>query len=152
MPKTHGVSSSSTTSLADGIISRPPELRILLVEDHSDSRVVIANLLRHSGYNVVVADCAGTALHRLNADKFDVILSDIGLPDGSGYALVMLAKQCQPEIVAVALTGFSEEQDIRFGREVGFDFYLTKPVDFHELRTVLDQAQCSFSTNLHSIS
>ena len=141
MAETHSTSSSKSTSMADGIATRTPEVRILFVEDHSDSRRVIANLLSHSGYNVSVADCAGTALHMLSTDKFDVILSDIGLPDGSGYALIMLAKQCQPSIMAVALTGFSAEEDIRFSREIGFDFHLTKPVDFHELRTVLNQAR-----------
>jgi CheY-like chemotaxis protein len=140
MSETHSPSSSKSTSVADEIVMRPPELRILLVEDHPDSRRIMANLLSHSGYNISVADCAGTALHMLNTDKFDVILSDIGLPDGSGHGLIMLAKQCQPSIMAVAVTGFSKEQDIRFSREVGFDFHLTKPVDFHELRTVLDQA------------
>jgi CheY-like chemotaxis protein len=99
----------------------------------------MGNLLTHSGCNVSLADCAGTALQTLNVEKFDVILCDIGLPDGSGYALITLAKQCQPSIIAVALTGFSAETDIQFSREVGFDFYLTKPVDFHELRTVLNR-------------
>jgi CheY-like chemotaxis protein len=141
MSETYSTSSSKSASEADGTITRARELRILFVEDHADSRRIIANLLNHSGYNVSVADCAGTALHLLNTQKFDVIVSDIGLPDGSGYALIMLAKQCQASIMAVALTGFSAEQDIRFSREVGFDFYLTKPVDFHELRTVLNQLQ-----------
>ena len=128
------------TRAIDGIATSTPGFRILFVEDHAESRRIIANLLNHSGYNVSVADCAGTALQMLNAQKFDVIVSDIGLPDGSGFALIMLAKQCQASITAVALTGFSTEQDIRFSREVGFDFYLTKPVDFHELRLVLNQA------------
>ena len=141
MSETHSTSSSKSASVADGTIKRARELRILFVEDHADSRRIIANLLSHSGYNVSMADCAGTALHLLNTQKFDVIVSDIGLPDGSGYALIMLAKQCQASIIAVALTGFSAEQDIRFSREMGFDFYLTKPVDFHELRTVLNQVQ-----------
>ena len=141
MSETHSISSSKSASLADATLTQARELRILLVEDHADSRRIIANLLNHSGYNVSVADCAGTALQMLNAHKFDVIVSDIGLPDGSGYALIMLAKQCQASIIAVALTGFCAEQDIRFSREVGFDFYLTKPVDFHELRTVLNQVQ-----------
>ena len=141
MSEAHSISSSKSASLADATLTQARELRILFVEDHADSRRIIANLLNHSGYNVSVADCAGTALHMLNTQKFDVIVSDIGLPDGSGYALIMLAKQCQASIIAVALTGFSAEQDIRFSREVGFDFYLTKPVDFHELRTVLNQVQ-----------
>lgn len=126
-------------SLADGTAALTPKLRILFVEDHSESRRIIGRLLSASGYDVSVADRAGTALHLLNSDKFDVILSDIGLPDGSGYALLMLAKQCQASIIAIALTGFSEEQDVRFSREAGFDFHLTKPVDFHALRTVLNR-------------
>jgi len=76
----------------------------------------------------------------LEEQKFDVLLSDIGLPDGSGYALVGQAKQQQPSIKGVALTGFASPQDVRFSHEAGFDFHLTKPVDFHELRTVLGEA------------
>ena len=118
------------------------QLRILYVEDHTDSRSVVANLLRHCGYEVAVAECAGVALELLNAQKFDVILSDIGLPDGSGNGVVMLAKQSQPSIVAVALSAFSAEAEIQFSREMGFDHYLTKPVDFHELRAVLKSVGC----------
>jgi len=85
----------------------------------------------------LVAECAGIALELINNRRFDVILSDIGLPDGSGNGVVMLAKQRQPWIFAVALSAFSADAEIKFSREVGFDHYLTKPVDFHELRTVL---------------
>ena len=124
-------------SADDRIGDSSSDLKILFVEDHPDSRRVIANLLRHCGYQVSVAECAGAALEMLNTNTFDVILSDIGLPDGSGNGLVMLAKQGQPSIMAVALSAFSEDRDIRFSRDAGFDAYLTKPVDFHELRTVL---------------
>ena len=141
MPETPSILSSKSTIVSDGVVLRIPELRILFVEDHAESRRVIANLLRRVGYHVSVADCAGTALAMLKADKFDVILSDIGLPDGTGYALVMFAKQSQPSIVAIALTGYGADQDIKFSREAGFDFYLTKPVDFHELRTALNQVR-----------
>ena len=112
-------------------------LEILYVEDHLDSRSVVANLLRHCGYKVSVAESAGAALELLNSQRFEVILSDIGLPDGSGNGVVMLAKQSQPCIVAVALSAFSADTEIQFSREMGFDYYLTKPVDFHELRSVL---------------
>ena len=113
-------------------------LRILFVEDHPDSRLVTANLLRHCGYHVTAAECAATALSMLNLETFDVILSDIGLPDGSGDGLIMLAKQKQSSIVAIALSALSDDKDIQFSRAAGFDAYLTKPVDFHELRTVLN--------------
>jgi CheY-like chemotaxis protein len=115
------------------------QLRILMVEDHGETRDVLANLLRHIGHEVAVAACVATAVQAINAERFDVILSDIGLPDGSGYAVIAQAKQRQPSIRAIALTGFATEQDAHFSREAGFDFHLTKPLDFHELRTLLAQ-------------
>ena len=63
---------------------------------------------------------------------------DIALPDGSGYDLVAEAKR-KLSVKAVALTGFGTPDDIERGKEAGFDFHLTKPVDFHELRAVLGQ-------------
>lgn len=127
----------SAQDAADESATEVTQLRILYVEDHLDSRSVVANLLRHCGYEVSVAECAGVALEMLNTRQFDVILSDIGLPDGSGNGVVMLAKQLHPAIIAVALSAFSEDSEIKFSREIGFDHYLTKPVDFHELRSVL---------------
>ena len=132
-------SASIEPSSTDGPVTRPHPLRVLFVEDHSDSRCVIANLLRRCGYDVLVAESAGAALQVLNEHKFDVILSDIGLPDGSGDGLIMLAKQRDRSIAAVALSGISSEREIQFSREMGFDVYLTKPVDFQELRTVLNK-------------
>ena len=129
------------TNTRDGTTNSAPQLRILFVEDHPDSRLVTANLLRHCGYHVTVAECAGAALNMLNTVTFDVILSDIGLPDGSGDGLIMLAKQQQSSIVAIALSAFADARDIQSSRAAGFDAYLTKPVDFHELRTVLNRTQ-----------
>jgi CheY-like chemotaxis protein len=114
-------------------------LRILTVEDHGDTRDVLANLLRHIGHEVSAAATVMAAVQALNEGIFDVIVSDIGLPDGSGYAVIAQAKQKQPSIRAIALTGFATEQDAHFSREAGFDFHLTKPLDFHELRTLLAQ-------------
>jgi CheY-like chemotaxis protein len=113
-------------------------LRILVVEDHADTLRVLARLLDHFGHKISAADSTHSALQFLQSKTFDVILSDISLPDGSGYEVVSQAKQKQP-VKAVALTGFDREEDIRRGKEAGFDFHLSKPVDFHELRTVLSQ-------------
>lgn len=113
-------------------------LRILLVEDHGDTRRIMANLLSHFGHELSVADCTRTALGIVNAKKIDVVLCDIGLPDGSGYEVISEAKRKQ-RVKGVALTGFAAAEDIRRSKEAGFDFHLTKPVDFHELRCVLNQ-------------
>ena len=113
-------------------------MRILLVEDHGETRRVLARLLGHFGHEISLADGAQSALEIVESREFDVVLSDIRLPDGSGYEVIAQAKRKQP-VKGIALTGFDKEDDIRRSKEAGFDFYLTKPVDFHELRTVLAQ-------------
>ncbi len=113
-------------------------LRILLVEDHNDTRRTLSRLLTHFGHEISVADCTQSARDIVESKEFDVVLSDIGLPDGSGYDVITHAKQKQP-VKGVALTGFGMDEDIKRSKEAGFDFHLTKPVDFAELRTVLGQ-------------
>ncbi|MFL6514713.1 MAG: ATP-binding protein, partial [Chthoniobacterales bacterium] len=113
-----------------------PSLRILLVEDHDDTRRILARLLTHFGYNVSIASTVEEARNTFRAERFDAILSDIGLPDGTGYDLIAEAKKTH-DVKAVALTGYGMSQDIRRSKEAGFDFHLTKPVDVAELRTVL---------------
>ena len=111
-------------------------LRILVVEDHGDTRRTLSQLLSHFGHQISAADSKRSALEMIAAKKFDVLLSDIVLPDGSGYEVVSQAKQKQP-IKGIALSGLDQDEDINRGKHAGFDFYLSKPVDFHELRTVL---------------
>ena len=113
-------------------------LRILLVEDHRDTRHTLSRLLTHFGHQIFVADNRQSALEMVRSEKFDVVLSDIGLPDGSGYDVISQAKRKQP-IKAVAITGFGTDEDVRRGKEAGFDFHLVKPIDFNELRNVLDK-------------
>lgn len=111
-------------------------LRILLVEDHRDTLHALSRLLSHFGYDISTAGDARSALDMINTKKFDVVLCDIALPDGNGYDVVVEAKR-KGAVKAVALSGFAGPDDIERGREAGFDYHLAKPVDFHELRSVL---------------
>jgi hypothetical protein len=113
-------------------------LRILVVEDHGDTLQALSNLLAHFGHEISVADDAESARKIIDSKEFDVVLADIGLPDGCGYDLIAEAKRKRP-VKAVALTGFGAPDDIERSKEAGFDFHLTKPLDFHELRAVLGQ-------------
>ena len=113
-------------------------LRILLVEDHRDTQRTLSRLLTHFGHEVLTASNKRGALDVLGSGNIDVLLCDIGLPDGSGYEVVSQAKRKQP-IKAIALTGFGTEADVRRSSEAGFDSHLVKPVDLHKLQTVLDQ-------------
>ena len=111
-------------------------LRILVVEDHSETLEALSRLLGHFGHRVSLADSAQNAMNMIDSKEFDVVLCDIALPDGNGYEVIAEAKRKRP-VKAVALSGFAATKDIERGREAGFDFHLAKPVDFHELRSVL---------------
>jgi PAS domain S-box-containing protein len=119
-----------------GKASKP--LRILLVEDHQDTRRTLSRLLTHFGHNVVTADNVEGAINIMAANNIDVVLCDIGLPDGSGYEVAAQAR-AKGHIKAIALTGFGTEQDVQRSKEAGFDFHLVKPINFQELQGVLDQ-------------
>ena len=113
-------------------------LRILVVEDHSDTLEALSRLLSHFGHDISTADDARSALEMINSKEFDVVLCDIALPDGNGYDVIATAKR-KRAVKAVALSAFAAQNDIERGRKAGFDFHLAKPVDFHELRSVLGQ-------------
>ncbi len=112
-------------------------LRILLVEDHQDTRRTLSRLLTHFGHNVVTADNVEGAMDLMASDKMDVVLCDIGLPDGSGYEVAAQAR-ANGGIKAIALTGFGTEKDLQRSKEAGFDFHLVKPINFQELQSVLN--------------
>jgi PAS domain S-box-containing protein len=128
-----------TTSLDSRDPDRPAKpLRILLVEDHRDTRHTLSRLLTHFGHEVLAAKNIQSASEIVASNKIDVLLCDIGLPDGMGYEVISQAKRKRP-IKAVAITGFGTGEDIRRSKEAGFDFHLVKPIDLRELRNVLHQ-------------
>jgi len=114
-------------------------LRILLVEDHQDTRRTLSRLLTHFGHNVVTADNVEGAIEIMGANNLDVVLCDIGLPDGSGYEVAAQAR-LNRKIKAIALTGFGTEQDVQRSKEAGFDFHMVKPINMQELQSVLEQS------------
>jgi CheY-like chemotaxis protein len=114
-------------------------VRVLLVEDHQDSRDGLASLLRHWGLEIVTAGTLATALEALPTG-FDAIICDIGLPDGTGYAVISEAKRRDKNVLGIALSGYSSPSDIEIGRMAGFNYHLTKPFDCAKIRLLLDLA------------
>lgn len=113
-------------------IARPRSLRVLLVEDHPDTAEQLTRLLTRAGHKVSCAATVKEALERGQAGGFDILISDLGLPDGSGYDLVRdLARP--RHIPAIALSGFGMKQDVENSIAAGFSRHFTKPVDWHEL-------------------
>jgi len=111
-------------------------MRILVVEDHGDTRTVLATLLSRCGCQTVIAKNMKDARSHLAAMSFDALVVDLNLPDGDGLDLVVEAKHLH-ELKAIAVTGRTAITERELGLEAGCDFYLTKPVDFHQLRCAL---------------
>ena len=111
-------------------------LKILLVEDHEDSRRVLGKLLESFGCTVFSAGTVGEALLMAENRSFDLLVSDIGLPDGSGMDL-MRAIGSRQKIKGIALSGFGQADDLRRSEEAGFEVHLTKPVNFQALQEVI---------------
>src|SRR4051812_14846542 len=111
-------------------------MQVLFVEDHTDTRAVLSMLLNRCGCQMVTAKNMHEAQQRLEEMPFDVLISDLTLPDGDGTDLVRFAKERRP-IKAIALTGRTSDDERSAGLAAGFDHYLTKPIDMHELRQTI---------------
>jgi signal transduction histidine kinase len=111
---------------------------VLLVEDHADSaRFLQRNMQRH-GYTVVTAGSMAAAIGAFKDNPVDVIVSDIGLPDGDGCELIQ-ALHAIRLVPGIALSGYGMEKDLQRSRDAGFAEHLTKPVDFGLLEQALDR-------------
>jgi CheY-like chemotaxis protein len=112
------------------------ERRILLVEDHEDTCKVTARLLNMEGYVVRTALTAASALQACDEEKFDLLICDIGLPDGNGHEVMRQLKQ-RCGIKGIGLSGYGMEQDQQQGAEAGFVEYLIKPIDLKALTAAI---------------
>src|SRR4051794_28943154 len=119
-------------------------MRILLVEDHEDTNRSLTSLLRRRGYQVKSALTFQSALELSAKEEFDVLISDLGLPDGSGIDLIQKLASKPP--LGIALTGFGMEQDIRRSREAGFHHHLVKPIDLNKLDSLIQEGAALLSS------
>ena len=110
--------------------------RILVVEDHSDTLRSMKLLLNRLGYEVLGAENMTEALRIAEEQHFDILLSDIGLPDGSGLELLKRIRSIR-EVPALALSGFGMDEDIERSRDAGFSDHLTKPVSIDRLQAAI---------------
>jgi signal transduction histidine kinase/GAF domain-containing protein len=116
----------------------PVALKILLVEDHVDTLRAMARLLRKLDHSVTTATCVVEALDAASKDEFDLVISDLGLPDGTGIELMRSLLERGP-FKGIALTGYGMESDIDSTRAAGFAAHLTKPVSSQDLASVIQR-------------
>ena len=124
----------------DTSASQPLSLRLLIVDDHKDSARALSRLLRHEGHVVTTAHTVAGALAMVAGQSpMDVLISDIGLPDGDGCDLLRRLRLFYGgrDVAAVALSGLGDADFIERCREAGFREFLVKPVAFEQVMETL---------------
>jgi two-component system response regulator YesN len=95
--------------------------------------------LTHWGFDVAPVETLQGGLNLLETESVDVIISDIALPDGTGYALVSEARRRGKNVLAIALSGYDYPSEVQIAKLTGFDHHLSKPCDCRQLRALLEE-------------
>ena len=107
--------------------------RILLVEDHAPTRASLGSVLGRRGFQVVLAATVGEAESAARQHELDLVISDIGLPDGDGYGCMQMLRTIHPGLAGIALSGYGMDEDLEKSRRAGFSEHLIKPVNVNAL-------------------
>jgi signal transduction histidine kinase/ActR/RegA family two-component response regulator len=134
---TPGQTSSSTASLP--IDTFQPVLRILLVDDHEDTCASLGRLLTLRGHEIVAAHTMRAGMAAAADRRFDLLISDVGLPDGNGMELLRHLR-ANSNIPGIAISGFGTDADIEKSLEAGFSEHLVKPVQLEKLEAAIARA------------
>lgn len=113
--------------------------RILLVEDHEPTRATLAEILKRRHHKVATASSAREAIAMAEKTQFDLVISDIGLPDGNGYELFEKIRAKSPVVKGIALSGYGMDHDLVTSRNFGFKTHLIKPVRIQALEEALEE-------------
>ena len=122
--------------------SSPCHLKILLVENHEDTLKYLARYLEIQGHEVSGARDMVSAIKALSSSKFDVLISDIGLPDGDGWQLI---RQLESKPFGIAMSGFGTHSDRQKSLAAGYKHHLTKPFLPEDLDALLAEATAQFA-------
>jgi CheY-like chemotaxis protein len=118
---------------------KKPRGAVLVVDDVPDVSEMIELLLRHAGYDVSTAESAQDALHLARMNHYDLVISDIGMPDMNGYELATALRELAAynKTPLIAVTGYSEYDDRGRAVRAGFNVHLTKPIEPTQLLTLM---------------
>jgi len=110
---------------------------ILLVEDHADTANVFARMLRRDGFDVTIAPTAGSAAELCQQRSFDLLICDLQLPDGLGSQVLDTARSRAPTTKAIVVSGHDSPTQLAEARQLGFEDYFLKPIDYPTLREAI---------------
>jgi PAS domain S-box-containing protein len=145
-PETAGVTGTTGAKPAEA-----PALRLLLVEDNEPTLQVMAALLELAGHDVQPAPDLRTARQLAASHPFDLVVSDLGLPDGTGFELMSELRD-RYGLQGIAVSGFGMEDDLRRSHESGFREHLVKPIDIDKLKAAIARAAAALQEARQEVS
>ena len=126
-------------------------MRLLLVEDSRRLTELIVESVHGAGWRIDGVGTLAEAFVTLQCEEHDLLVLDLGLPDGNGVDLMRKLSSKQP-LFGIALTGFGMEADIRRSREVGFQHHLVKPIDLNKLDALIQESAAAAPTVPNSLA
>ena len=114
-------------------------LKFFVVENHQDTLDAIKLFLEAQGHSVEVAPDMKSALKLAPKAKFDVLISDIGLPDGDGWELMRKLREQIPNLKGIAMSGYGMKADLEKSKQAGFAGHIIKPFGPVELNAALNK-------------
>jgi hypothetical protein len=119
-------------------VSARGKINLLLVEDHAETARALSRLLKNRGYKIESAATVATGLEAVEHGNYNLLICDLGLPDGTGIELIEKVRETH-KTPAIALTGFGMQEDVDRAQRAGFDAHLTKPVSLQKLESTMWQ-------------
>ncbi len=117
------------------------ELKVLVVDDEEMLRNLLARILEREGYSVSTASGGKQALGFLEKSDFQIMVSDVKMPEMSGFELLKEAKQKYPRLAVVMMTAFGDDYTVKEAINLGADGYVAKPFKSHDLTSEVQRAR-----------
>jgi len=121
-------------------MSLPLNSKLLIVDDERSMRELLLMLFKREGYRVSVADCGARAVEMIRSDLFDIIISDVRMPDMNGIEFLSRCRQMSPETMVILMTAFATIDTAREAFKLGADDFVQKPFDVDELKIIVRNA------------
>lgn len=144
---TPGPKAHASEAEREAMVQPKPALCLLLVEDHGDTAEMMQRMLEAEGHRVTTAGDVASALALIGSHHFDMLISDLGLPDGSGLDLMRDLRARGRSLPCIALSGYGQEQDIRESHAAGFAAHVVKPVDMDRLLDAMDKVRPAIASH-----
>lgn len=116
------------------------DVKIMVVDDEAIMRNLLLKILEQEGYQVTLVSSAREAIEKLNSEKFEIVLSDVKMPDINGFELLKNIKKGWPQTAIIMMTGYGDAYTVKEALMLGADEYITKPFKSHEISLIVERA------------